>query len=184
MKKEQFEAVFKSAIDNYARFVAVGISTEGNTEPEIIINPYNNFEEKFKYYKEAYDDDMRLIATIGKKDIRIIAVAQADKFEDLEWQLTEKKPDWKKMISGAIEKTVKKMIENHPDVTKEQQVNFEMILESIKQQFCERRYTPSQERFICDNISLYEEMFDVCMNGSSEEFKEKFLDLSKRLGEA
>lgn len=42
--------------------------TEGSSQPEIIINPNANFDAKFDYYMEAYDDDLILIAAKGKKD--------------------------------------------------------------------------------------------------------------------
>lgn len=51
------------------------IQTEGSSEPEVIINPKENFNAKFDYYMAAYDDDLILIAAKGKKDIRITGAA-------------------------------------------------------------------------------------------------------------
>ncbi len=43
------------------------IQTEGSSEPEVIINPKENFNAKFDYYMAAYDDDLILIAAKGKR---------------------------------------------------------------------------------------------------------------------
>ena len=110
MKKKQFAAVFKNAIANHAAYIGVGIQTEGSSRPEIIINPIENFEEKLKYYRAAYDEDMVLVSAKGKKDIRIIAVAWGDSFSDIEFQMTENRQDWKKTISDAIDRVVNRML--------------------------------------------------------------------------
>lgn len=183
MKKQELEAVFESAKTDYAKYIGVSIETDGNAAPEIIINPFDNYGEKLRHYKEAYDEDMELIATKGRKRIAIIAAAQGNSFSDIEWQLTEEREDWKRLISDAIDRVTIKELEKHPDVESEKKTNIEMMLEAIKQSFTEKKYSPSQQKFIIENIGIYEEMFEVCMNGSGEEFKEKFLQLSKRLGE-
>ena len=50
-----------------------------------------NFDAKFDYYMEAYDDDLILIAAKGKKDIRIVAAGHGNRFEDIENQLIGEK---------------------------------------------------------------------------------------------
>lgn len=181
MKKKQFAAVFKNAIANHATYIGVGIQTEGSSRPEIIINPIENFEEKLKYYRAAYDEDMVLVSAKGKKDIRIIAVAWGDSFSDIEFQMTENRPDWKKTLSDAIDRVVNRMLEGNEDVSKEQRDAWDAVLEGYKEQFFSRRYSIGQQKFITENAELYEDMFETCMNGSNEEFKEKFLYLSKEL---
>lgn len=181
MKKKQFAAVFKNAIQNHATYIGVGIQTEGSSRPEIIINPIENFEEKLKYYRAAYDEEMALVATKGKKDIRIIAVAWGDSFADIEFQMQEERPDWKKAISTAVDKTVDKMLVSFPDADQSKRDSWTVILEGFKEQFFQHRYSVGQQRFIVEHAELYEEMFEICMNGSDEEFKEKFLHLSKEL---
>ena len=184
MKKAEFVALFEEAEANYTRYIGVSIETEGNAAPEIIINPFENFGEKLRYYKDTYDENMELVATKGKKRIAIVAIAQGDSFSDIEWQLTEEKPDWKKLISDAIDRVAEKELEKYPEADEVQRTRIEMILEGTKQSFTEKRYSPGQQKFIVDNIDLYEEMFEVCMNGSAPEFREKLLFLSKKLGEA
>ena len=73
------------------------------------------------------------------------------------------------------------MLEGNEDVSKEQRDAWDAVLEGYKEQFFSRRYSIGQQRFITENAELYEDMFETCMNGSNEEFKEKFLHLSKEL---
>ena len=96
MRKKEFAEIFKRAIAEHARYIGVGIQTEGSSRPEIIINPTENFEEKLKYYRAAYDEDLILESAKGKKEIRIIAIAAGDSFADIEFLLTEGRPDWKR----------------------------------------------------------------------------------------
>lgn len=181
MRKKQFTTVFKSAIQNHATYIGVGIQTEGSSRPEIIINPIENFAEKLKYYRAAYDEEMVLVSTKGKKDIRIIAVAWGDSFSDIEFQMMEKRPDWKKTISDAIDGVVNRMLDSNQDVKQEQRDAWDAVLEGYKEQFYSRRYSIGQQRFIVEHAELYEDMFETCMNGSNGEFREKFLHLSKEL---
>lgn len=181
MNKKEFAGIFKKAIEENARYIGVGIQTEGSRRPEIIINPTENFEEKLKYYRAAYDEDLTLVSAKGKKDIRIIAIAAGDSFADIEFLLTEGRPDWKKVISDAVDKVVERTLAKHPDVSGKQRDTWTAVLEGYKEQFFENRYSVSQQRFIVENAELYEDMFETCMNGSNEEFKKKFLHLSREL---
>ena len=87
MNKSELKAIFINAKATGAKYIGVSIQTEGSNQPEIIINPNANFDAKFDYYMEAYDDDLILIAAKGKKDIRITAAGQGNSFEDIECQL-------------------------------------------------------------------------------------------------
>lgn len=87
MNKSELKAIFINAKATDAKYIGVSIQTEGSSQPEIIINPNPNFDAKFDYYMEAYDDDLILIAAKGKKDIRITAAGQGNRFEDIECQL-------------------------------------------------------------------------------------------------
>lgn len=84
MRKKEFAGIFKKAIAEHARYIGVGIQTEGSSRPEIIINQTENFEEKLKYYRAAYDEDLILESAKGKKEIRIVAIAAGDSFADIE----------------------------------------------------------------------------------------------------
>ena len=95
----------------YAKYIGVSIKTEGSSQPEIIINPRENFDAKFDYYMEAYDDDLILIAAKGKKDIRIVAAGHGNRFEDIENQLIgEKGKGWRELIAGAIDNAYDRLI--------------------------------------------------------------------------
>ena len=84
MNKSTLKAEFINAKIKDAKYIGVSIKTEGSSQPEIIINPNANFDAKFDYYMEAYDDDLILIAAKGKKDIRITSAGLGISFEDME----------------------------------------------------------------------------------------------------
>ena len=89
MKKGQLKALFIEAKGTGQKYIGVMIQTEGSSEPEVIINPKENFNAKFDYYMAAYDDDLILIAAKGKKDIRITGAAAGASFEDIQSQLID-----------------------------------------------------------------------------------------------
>ena len=60
MKLNNLVNCFESAIKNNAIYVAVKIEMYGFEESEIIINPKANFEQKLKYYINAYNEDLTL----------------------------------------------------------------------------------------------------------------------------
>lgn len=186
MKKSELEILFRNAKTEKAAYVAVEIQTEGNSQTEIIINPYENVEDKLAYYMSAYDDDLTLIATKGKKDIRIVAAAQGNCFADIQACLIPNRPEkqWKQLISDAIDRTYNKMISETPPQDEEEKINCEMMKEAVKGMFLQERHTAAGERFICENIGLYEELFETCMNGDDLEFKRGLTELQKRQNEA
>ena len=67
MNKSELKAIFINAKATDAKYIGVSIQTEGSSQPEIIINPNANFDAKFDYYMEAYDDDLILIAEKAKR---------------------------------------------------------------------------------------------------------------------
>lgn len=67
MNKSELKAIFINAKATDAKYIGVSIQTEGSSQLEIIINPNANFDAKFDYYMEAYDDDLILIAAKGKR---------------------------------------------------------------------------------------------------------------------
>lgn len=67
MKKGQLKALFIEAKGTGQKYIGVMIQTEGSSEPEVIINPKENFNAKFDYYMAAYDDDLILVAAKRKK---------------------------------------------------------------------------------------------------------------------
>ena len=184
MKKSELKAVFINAKATGAKYIGVSIKTEGSSQPEIIINPDANFDAKFDYYMEAYDDDLILIAAKGKKDIRITAAGQGNRFEDIECQLLgERGKGWKELIASAIDRAYDRMIEKTPPKDEEEKVQCEMMREAIKGMFINESRTAAEAEFICKNIGEYEEIFDVCMNGDDLEFKKGLVRLQKMQNE-
>lgn len=49
----------------------------GDSEPEVIINPKSNFDEKIHYYSQAYNEDLTLKANPS------IKIVHFDFFEDV-----------------------------------------------------------------------------------------------------
>ena len=108
MKKGQLKAIFIEAKGTGQKYIGVMIQTEGSSEPEVIINPKENFNAKFDYYMAAYDDDLILIAAKGKKDIRITGAAAGASFEDIQSQLIDEKASsgWKEQIADSMAHTL------------------------------------------------------------------------------
>lgn len=76
---KEFIEFFNKAIENKDKYVAV-VVTNNCKEPEIIINPNSNFEEKLNYYKNAYSEDLTL-KTFNK--IKIIKYSSGNSIEEL-----------------------------------------------------------------------------------------------------
>lgn len=180
MNKSTLRAEIINAKIKDAKYIGVSIKTEGSSQPEIIINPRENFNAKFDYYMEAYDDDLVLIAAKGKKDIRIVAAGHGNRFEDIECQLLgERGKGWKELIAGAIDNAYEKMIATTPPTTEEEQIHCEMIKEAVKGMFINESRTAAEEEFIKTHIADYEKMFDACMNGNNLEFEKEIVRLQK-----
>lgn len=183
MNKSALKAVFINAMAVGARYIGVSIKTEGSSQPEIIINPKENFDTKFDYYMNAYDDDLILIPAKGKRDIRITGIAQGNTFEDIEYQLMSVGVGWKKPISDAIDKTYDKMMAETPPQSEEERLQRETMREAIKGMFLNASRSAAEARFIFDNIEKYEEIFDICMNGDDMEFKKGLMELQRMQNE-
>ncbi len=184
MNKSMLKALFINAKATDAKYIGVKIETEGSRCPECIINPRENFDAKYEYYMQAYDDDLRLIATKGEKDIRITGIAAGGSFEDIEYQIiTEKGQNWKEPISDAIERVYKKMIKETPPQTDEERMNCEQMKETIKGMFLNQTRTAVEARFIFENLEKYEELFEVCMNGDDIQFRKGIIELQRMQNE-
>ena len=130
MKKGQLKALFIEAKGTGQKYIGVMIQTEGSSEPEVIINPKENFNAKFDYYMAAYDDDLILIAAKGKKDIRITGAAAGASFEDIQSQLIDEKASsgWKEQIANAVDRVVDKMLKETPPETEEERQNCARVI--------------------------------------------------------
>ena len=183
MNKSNLKALFINAKANGARYIGVRIQTEGSSQPEIIINPRENFDTKFQYYAEAYDDDLVLISAKGKKDIRITGIAQGNTFEDIEFQLCSVGYGWKQLIVDAIDRIYEKMIKKTPPKDENERVYCEGIREQVKTMFIKDNKTAAEARFICEHIEEYENLIDICMNGNDLEFKRGLVRLQRMQNE-
>lgn len=185
MDKSSLKAVFISAKAAGAKYIGVMIETEGSSQPEIIINPKENFDIKFTYYMNAYDDELVLISAKGKKNIKITGAAHGKSFEDIQSHLLGGiAKDWKPMIADAVDKVVNKAMKTTPPENEEERLKCESMKEAIKGMFLNDSRTAAEERFIFDNIEKYEELFEICMNGDNEEFKRGLVELQRLQNEA
>ena len=185
MKKGQLKALFIEAKGTGQKYIGVMIQTEGSSEPEVIINPKENFNAKFDYYMAAYDDDLILIEAKGKKDIRITGAAAGASFEDIQSQLIDEKASsgWKEQIADAVDRVVNKMLKETPPETEEERQNCETMRETIKGMFLTQRRSKAEAAFITENIDRYEELFEICMNGDDAQFKKGITELQKAQNE-
>lgn len=179
MDKSALKAAFANAKAVGARYIGVRVEAEGSSQPEIVINPKGNFDAKFDYYMNAYDDDLILISAKGKECIRITGIAQGNAFEDIEVQLSDAGFGWKQKISGAIDKVYNKMIAETPPQSEGERLRCEGMKEAVKGMFLNTGRSAAEERFISGNIGKYEELFDICMNGDDLAFKKGLIELQR-----
>lgn len=86
MKKSEFKEIIDKGLKMNNSFMVVIIEKEGSKQPEIIINPKENFVEKMRYYDLAYNDDMELInAKKNGISIRIVDVSMINYLIELAW---------------------------------------------------------------------------------------------------
>jgi hypothetical protein len=185
MNKSKLKAIFIEAKMMDAKYIGVMISTEGSSQPEIIINPKENFDIKFDYYMAAYDDELILISAKGKKDIRITGAAHGKSFEDIQSQLLgDIEKNWKPMIADAIDRVVDKTLQETPPQSEEEKLKCESMREAIKGMFLNDSRSAAEAKFIFDNIEKYEAIFEICMNGDDKEFKRGLIELQRLQNEA
>ena len=59
LNKKDLLDCFDTCISDFIPFIGIFISFEGSS-PELIINPYENFNSKKTYYESAYNDSLSL----------------------------------------------------------------------------------------------------------------------------
>lgn len=84
LNMQYLEECFQIALERKFPYIAVKISMEGFKEPEVIINPYENFITKLDYYKNVYDEDLNHKFAKG---IKITGVTIACDFEEIQEDL-------------------------------------------------------------------------------------------------
>ena len=65
MNKSTLKAEFINAKIKDAKYIGVSIKTEGSSQPEIIINPRENFDAKFDYYMEVYYGTKNVLLSVS-----------------------------------------------------------------------------------------------------------------------
>lgn len=186
MKKSDFKAMFRSAKLTDSRYIGIKIETEGSRQPEVVIIQKEDFDEKLKNYMDAYDGEMVMEIAKWNKNIplsEITDIAKGQTFKDIEYQLMSVGYGWKKPISEAIDKTYRKMMAENPPESKEEQIRRETMKEAIKGMFLNESRREIEARFIFDNIEKYEEIFEICMNGSDMQFREGIVELQRMQNE-
>lgn len=185
MKKFELKDLLVEAWGTGMKYIGVKIETEGSRQPEIIINPRENILAKDDYYMQAYDDELILISAKGKKTIRITGAASGNTFADIESQLMEAGYEcrWKQMIMDAIDRTCDKMFANTPPESEEEQAACENLREQIITMFIRGDRTEIEAKFICEHVADYEELFEICMNGSELMLKRGLARLQRKLNE-
>lgn len=91
MLKKELEERFAFAKKEDYEFIGVKIEMQGFEEPEIIINPKQNFDTKKDYYVKAYDEDLRLKTFSG---ICIVDCVYGDSFAEIQNKLQRKNVEW------------------------------------------------------------------------------------------
>lgn len=83
----ELENTFNQAIGLGVNYIGVRIQMTGYDEPDVIINPRENFESKLEYYKKAYNEDLTLKTFNG---IKIIGCVYGDSFQEIsDWIIDE-----------------------------------------------------------------------------------------------
>lgn len=79
--KASFESFFLEAKVKKAKFIGVSFKLPTCKEFEVIINPIANFDTKFEYYRNAYDDNMCLKAN---PEVQIKGIAFGNNFDEIQ----------------------------------------------------------------------------------------------------
>lgn len=86
MTKAKLKMIVEGGLNRGRCFMVVKIETQGNSAPEIIVNPAENVAAKMAYYDKAYNDDLELIAAkASSKLIRITDALMTSNLNDLNW---------------------------------------------------------------------------------------------------
>lgn len=80
---EDLELAFAQAKKYKAPFIGVMVEM-GMEKPEVIINEYENYDEKLAYYRSKYNHDLTMK---NVEFIRIIGVAYGNSYMDIQWEL-------------------------------------------------------------------------------------------------
>ena len=82
---DNLERNFYEASIQESKYIGVKIEMFGFESPEIIINDNSNFDKKFEYYRQAYNENLTLKNAPDK--IRIIGFTYGNSFEEIEKDL-------------------------------------------------------------------------------------------------
>lgn len=85
MNIDNLEKCFYEASQQDKNYIGVKIEMFGFEEEEIIINPNKNFDKKFDYYKNAYNEDLTLKNAPDK--IKIVGFTHGNTLKEIEQDL-------------------------------------------------------------------------------------------------
>lgn len=85
MNINNLEKCFYEASHQDKKYVGVKVQMYGFEKDEIIINPNENFDKKFDYYKNAYNEDLTHKNAPDK--IKMVGFTYGDTFEEIEKDL-------------------------------------------------------------------------------------------------
>lgn len=94
-RKEDFFNAYE-AYGKECKFMAIHISMPSLKIPEAIVNYKSNFEEKLKYYDEAYDDNLVMIRN---ENIKIVSFGFSDSIIMEEYDEEEDNEDFESIYS-------------------------------------------------------------------------------------
>ena len=94
-KKEDLFNAYE-AYGKECKFMAIHISMPSLKIPEAIVNYKSNFEEKLKYYDEAYDDNLVMIRN---ENIKIVSFGFSDSIIMEEYDEEEDNEDFESIYS-------------------------------------------------------------------------------------
>lgn len=90
---------------------------------------------------------------------------------------------WRKLISEAIDRVYDRMIVNTPPASEDERMYCEATKEAVKGMFLKESRSEVEAEFIVDNITQYEEIFEICMNGNNLQFKKGLIELQRMQNE-
>ncbi|MNP06400.1 hypothetical protein D3C76_983810 [compost metagenome] len=76
--------VFQSEWARQSRFVGIVVQLPDLEQPEVIINPKENFEAKLAYYQKTYGEDLVMV---HNANIKIIGYAFGNSFAEVQQEL-------------------------------------------------------------------------------------------------
>lgn len=85
LTKNDLENCLNKACNEGYKYVGIKIATIGLEKEEVIINSFENFDDKLNYYRNAYNDDLSLKSDPEK--VKIVGFTYSNSFNQIEKDL-------------------------------------------------------------------------------------------------